>query len=144
MRAEANRVPIGHLDALLGLPWIDTRVDLPHKFEPESHKLKHLATDYGFINPFPHRALTDCLTMLKICSNFTFEEILEYRSIPWVVIRADVSYNDRQLAKDARFSWEKLGEKNYPKCWVKKIKINKLEELRKAYTFPIVEIKESV
>jgi hypothetical protein len=45
------------------------------------------------------------------------------------------------LAKKQRFSWEKIGDKTYPKWWVKKIKANKFDEEKKACTFPIVTVE---
>jgi DNA polymerase III subunit epsilon len=126
---------------LKALPWIDTRTDIPFPTEPDSRRLKHLAGDHGFVNPFSHRAVFDVLTMLKVLSHYDINAVLEYQKIPFVTVRAMVSYDDRQLAKDQRFSWEKLGEKTYPKCWVKRIKANKLEEEKKSCKFQIVPIQ---
>lgn len=130
--------------ALRQIPWIDTKTDIPFATEPDSRKLKHLATDHGFINPFAHRAVFDVLTMLRILSNYPIQEVLEYQKIPFVTARAVVSYEQRQLAKDFRFSWEKIGERSYPKMWVKKIKQNLLEKEvadAKAKGFQIVRIE---
>lgn len=124
------------------IPWIDTRTDLPFDVEPDSRKLKHMALEAGFINPFPHRALFDVMTMLKVMSQFPIEDIMGYRAVPWVVVRAMVSYDDRQLAKDARFMWEKVADKTYPKCWVKRIKQDQLEKERKDAKFSVVVIDE--
>lgn len=109
-------------------PWVDTKTDLPFETPPRSNHLGHLAYDMGFINPFPHRALSDVLTMLKVMSQFKFEDILAHAAIPWVTVRAVVPFDDKQKAKDRRYSWEKIGEKSFPKMWVKRIKVNKLEE----------------
>lgn len=108
------------------LPWIDTRVDIPFKEEPSSRRLNHLAADHGFLNPFPHRAVFDVLTMLKVLSHYPIDAVLEFQKIPFVTVRAVVSYEDRQLAKDLRYSWEKIGEKTFPKMWVKRVKENQL------------------
>lgn len=107
------------------LPWIDTRTDIPFASEPDSRKLKHLAGDHGFINPFAHRAVFDVLTMLRILSNYDIQQVLEFQKIPFMVVRAVVSYEQRDLAKARRYSWEKIGEKSYPKMWVKLVKENK-------------------
>lgn len=106
------------------LPWIDTRQDLPFEVEPESRKLKHLALDAGFINYFPHRAVFDVLTTLKVMSEFTMESIEAYQKIPIVTLRIMASYEQRQIAKDLRYSWERAGEKTYTKCWVKLVREN--------------------
>lgn len=110
------------------LPWIDTRTDIPFPKEPDSRRLNHLALDCGFINPFAHRAVFDVLTMLRILSNYELDKVLEYQSIPFVTCRAVVSFNDKEKAKAMRFSWEKIGEKTYPKFWVKRIKLNMLDD----------------
>ena len=102
--------------------WVDTMTDLPFVTPPESRKLKHIALDLGFINPFPHRAVTDVLTMLKVMSNFEFSKIVDLAKQPMVVMRALTGYDQRELAKAARYSWEKLGDKTYTKMWVKNIK----------------------
>lgn len=126
------------------LPWIDTRTDLPHKREPESRRLKHLALDHGFINPFEHRAVFDVMTMLRVAGQFDWEEVVKLSTIPWITVRALVSYDDREKAKKMRYSWEKLGTRNYPKLWVKKIRANQLENeqaLAKKEGFDVVKIE---
>lgn len=131
--AEVER-SIGKEEHLLcRMPWIDTRSDLPHEVEPESRKLKHLALDKGFINPFPHRAVFDVLTMLKVASHYDFQKIAELSQVPWVTMRALVDYDSREKAKELRYSWEKLGDKAYPKMWVRRIRENQIElETQKA------------
>lgn len=124
--AELTRADI-HTSRLRDLPWIDTRTDLPFLSEPDSRKLKHLALDCGFINPFPHRAVFDVLTMLRVFSQFPVEDVLTYQRIPFVTLRACVGYEQRELAKKQRYAWEKIGEKVYPKFWVKRVKENLME-----------------
>lgn len=53
---------------------VDTRTDLP---VPLAGKLKYLACERGFINPFPHRALFDVMTMLRILSEYDIERMAE-------------------------------------------------------------------
>lgn len=118
-------------------PWIDTRADIPFPSAPDSLKLKHLALDHGFINPFPHRAIFDVLTMLRVLSHYPIDEVIAYSQIPWVTVQALVSYDDRQLAKDQRYFWENLGDQKYPKCWVKRVKENQLEAEAEACKFAI-------
>jgi DNA polymerase-3 subunit epsilon len=130
--------------SLTRLPWIDSRTDLPHKREPESRRLKHLALDHGFINPFEHRAVFDVLTMLRVAGHYDWDEIVELSNVPWVTVRALVNYDDREKAKRLRYSWEKIGTRTYPKLWVKKIRANQLEreqELAKKEGFEIVKIE---
>lgn len=109
-------------NALRSLPWIDTRTDLPFEQEPDSRKLKHMAGDHGFLNPFAHRAVFDVLTMLRVLSHYDIAKVVEYARQPSVVLRALVDYAQRDLAKAQRYSWEKIGDKVFPKCWVKLVK----------------------
>jgi len=125
---------------LTTIPWIDTKADLPHTKEPGSNQLKHLAMDAGFVNPFAHRAVFDVLTMLRVLSDHDIQKVIECSKIPFVVVRAIVSYDDRQLAKDHRFMWENIGDMKYPKMWVKRIKEDKLEQLRKDCSFKVVQL----
>jgi DNA polymerase-3 subunit epsilon len=125
---------------LYSLDWIDTRYDLPFEKQPDSMKLKHLACDIGVINHFAHRALTDVLTMAVVFDRFPIQKILEYRKIPSVVVRAIVSYDNRQLAKDKRFSWERIDTKTYKGYWVKKIKANQFDALKKECNFNLALI----
>jgi DNA polymerase-3 subunit epsilon len=117
---------------LRSIPWIDTRTDLPFASEPDSRKLKHLALDAGFINPFAHRAVFDVLTMMRVFSNYDLKDILAYQAIPFVTIRAMVNFDNKELAKAQRFSWEKIGDKVYTKQWVKRIKQDRFEEEKQA------------
>lgn len=141
LMAELTRHAV-EAPVLRALPWIDSRTDLPFVTEPDSRKLKHLAGDHGFLNPFAHRAVFDVLTMLKILGHYDLQAILEYQKIPFITVRALVSYDERQLAKDQRFSWEKLGERSYPKMWVKRIKQDKLaQEENACKAFKIARIE---
>lgn len=103
------------------IPWIDTRRDLPFKEEPDSRKLEHLAASHGFLNPHSHRALFDVLTMLKLMSHYELKEIEAYRTIPWVLVRANVSIAEKDLAKKRKFYWDPN-----KKMWLKEIKANQI------------------
>lgn len=96
-------------------PIIDTMVDLP--FEADSRKLKYMAADHGFTNPFAHRAVFDVLTMLKIASNYDIGELILRAAMPTLTVVAQVNFDNRQKAKDAGFGWD--SEK---KIWYRKMK----------------------
>ncbi len=112
---------------LLGLPVIDTRHDLPFKKEPSSRRQEHLAAEHGFLNPFPHRALFDVMTCLRLLSCYDFADVFAMSKIPFVTVRANVSYDDKQKAKDQRFSWEEANGVKYPKWWVKAVRENAVD-----------------
>lgn len=121
--------------------WIDTRIDLSWDIPRKCNKLGHLAADIGFVNPFPHRALFDCLTLGKILSNFNFEEVMKRAASPLIHVKAEVSFDEKEKAKERGFRWEKLEDKTYPKWWVREMKECDLEALKKEAPFKIVRIK---
>lgn len=126
------------------IPWIDTRTDLPFAEEPDSRRLKHLAGDHGFLNPFSHRALFDVLTMLRVMSHYPMDKILAYQKIPFHTMRALVTFEHKELAKGQRYSWEKIGDEVFPKQWVKRIKEHLVpaeHDTCKKAGFDIVRIK---
>lgn len=105
------------------LPWIDTLHDINWGItDVRSRHLPYLCAEYGFINPFPHNAVADVWSMLRLLDAFDIEEIWERSKSPMVTLVAKVEYKDRQKAKDRRFRWEKEGDRHYPKRWVKIIK----------------------
>lgn len=104
------------------LPWIDTTMDVEFSDDITTRKLSYLAAEHGFLNPFSHRALFDVLTMMIVLDKYDLEPILFSASQPIVTVRAKVSYDDRQLAKDHKFYWEPDR-----KLWLKEMKLHKAQ-----------------
>lgn len=104
------------------IPWIDSKTDIPFEIQPDSMRLNHLAMDAGFINPFQHRALFDCMTTLKVISSFKFEDIVAYSKIPKIKIRALTDYHQKDLAKARSYQWDSAN-----KIWTKEIGQDKLQ-----------------
>ena len=117
------------------IPWIDTLTEMPWPDSFRCLQLGHIAAEFGFLNPFPHNALADVWTTAKIMDQFSWEEILKLHNSPTLIVRANVSYDDRNLAKDKRFRWETIGDKKYPKQWVKKMKAIHYAEEKMTYDF---------
>lgn len=91
----------------LNLPVIDTLRDIPFdEIDHPSRKLPHLAASHGFLNPFSHRAIFDVMSMLKILSKYEIEEVLEYKRAPTLRVMANVSYDEKDLAKAEGFRWD--------------------------------------
>lgn len=101
--------------------WIDTSTDPDYPAEITTRKLKYLAAEYGIVNPFSHRAVSDVLTMLSLFSKFDFYQTLENSQQPIVRILANVSFAEKDLAKEVGYRWD--GEKRQ---WYKELKANKL------------------
>jgi len=103
--------------------WIDTRIDLGII----SNRLTYIAADHGFINPFPHRALTDVLTMLKVLDAYDVEAVVARARIPNVCLQALVSFDNREKAKAIGYQW-----RGKFKRWLKLVKLDMVEIETKA------------
>jgi len=79
--------PVG--EKLANLQWIDSMVDSPWPKTIATRKLAYLAAEYGLINPFPHRSLTDALVMTEIIKDFDINEIIKRKNAPKVIAVAD-------------------------------------------------------
>ncbi len=127
-----------HHGSVVGMPlpnrtWIDTKIDVKYPWDCKNNALIYLAAYHGFVNPFPHAALYDVMTMLKVLGHYDIDEIAARADSPLVTMQALVNYDNRELAKKAGFSWENLGNKHYPKCWVKQFREY---DLKKMEPFP--------
>ncbi len=120
-------------------PWIDTLYDVDYPRNCTSRNLTYLAGFHGILNSFPHRAVTDVLTMLTVLSRYDIDEVVANASLPRLVVKAEVSFNDREKAKAKRFSWESPGKGGgkYPKSWVRIIREDQLDALKQECDFPI-------
>lgn len=119
---------------------IDTKTDLPGV---EAKYLGYMAADAGFLNPFPHRALSDCLTVLKLISLHdgkryptTIDDIVTRAKSPRVTIAAKVSFENNHLAKKRSFRWSPER-----KIWFKVIKELDLESETKQASFDIARVE---
>lgn len=119
---------------------IDTKLDLPGV---ESKHLGYMAADEGFVNPFPHRALSDCLTVLKLISLHdgkrkptTFEDILARARSSRLTIAANVTKANNDQARKRGFRWSP--ERT---VWHKTIREIDLDRIVKEAPFDICKIE---
>lgn len=106
------------------------RIDTMHDIElgPKmSSRLVYMAADRGFLNPFPHRAMFDVMTMMKLLDFYNFDRVVELAKSPRITVRALVSYDNRDRAKSRGYHW-----KPEDKLWTKIIKEINLEKEREA------------
>lgn len=82
--------------------WIDTRTDLPGV---ESKHLGYMAADHGFLNLFPHSALSDCQTVLKLASFYDIDEVVKRAQSPTIILVSHQKFEDNELAKARKFRW---------------------------------------
>lgn len=112
---------------------IDTCVDLPidrniHK----SNNLTTLAATHEFLNPFPHRAVFDVLTMLKIASKYDLADILKRQKSPMITLVSLTTYEENHFPKSAGFKFD-----GTEKVWKKRIKQFELENLNFKFKFRV-------
>jgi DNA polymerase-3 subunit epsilon len=76
-----------YMDFPAKIKWIDSDSDVPYPDSIQTRKLKYLACEHDFLNPFSHRALFDVLTMLRVVSHYDFKEIAALAAEPDVTLR---------------------------------------------------------
>lgn len=111
--ANAKRWHIEDLEK----PWIDTMTDIPYPARIKSRNLVTLCAEHGFLNPLAHRAMSDCISLWKLFTQYDEKEIVAIASTPMITLRADVNFAKKDLAKDAGYRWD--GER---KIWIKQVR----------------------
>lgn len=113
------------------LTWLDTMTDLPLPENMKARALSHLAAEHGFLNPFPHRALFDALTCLRLLACYPLEEVIRYATAPTVTLIAwNLPFERKDEAKNAGFQWDAAGRR-----WSKTVKDFQVEALKASLTF---------
>jgi DNA polymerase-3 subunit epsilon len=114
------------------IPLIDSVTDIPWPKGTKSKSLNYAAADHGFVNPWQHRALPDCLTLIRLLGQYDYSEIEKRAASPTISVLANVSYEDRELAKKAGFYWQPER-----KQWKKSLKLFEYEAESKTYPFSV-------
>jgi len=117
-------------------PWICTLEDIswPSELGLKSRpSVKDLALAYEIPVWSAHRALTDCIYLAEVlrrCSDL--ETLLMQGLEPRTLMKADVSYEERHLAKDSGFRW------NDPirGAWTRRISQREIRKL----PFPVTNV----
>lgn len=122
---------------VIELPWIDTKKDVIYPKHVRNTNLVALAAEHGFLNPFPHAALFDVFTMMKILSKYDIHEAIKYRDEKTYFIAATVDYANRTLASKRGYKWQECEGKTFDKTWVKAVKERNLEQERKEAPFTV-------
>ena len=112
------------------VPWIDTcrGVTWPMESRPGSN-LVSLCLDHGIGVIDPHRAISDCLMLCRLMARVAEQghdvsTILARGLRPTAIFEAKVAYEDRGVAKEAGFNWEKD-----KKRWTRKMAIEDASSL---------------
>lgn len=127
------------------LPWLDTMTDVPYPERVSTRKLGHLAADHGFLNPFPHRALFDVLTMMTLLGQYDIHEVIQLAAEPNVVLVAETQlpWKDKgvstNLAKARGYRWD-----GAQKTWSKTVKQSRVESELAHKEFPVTVIQKAL
>jgi len=119
--------------------WIDFLSDIPYGPKIKGHSVAHIAADHGFVNPFPHRALTDVLTMVSVIERgkYNMKKVVEDCQSPMLTVRAKVSFEQKEMAKKKGFKWNPTD-----KVWFKALRENQYIKERETYAFETTIEKE--
>lgn len=90
------------IEPVAGKLWIDAMTEVPYPSDKTARRLTYLASEHGFVNPFPHDAISDVLTMLKIADLYDWNRIVEMARTPTYVVQAVMPFT-----KDEMFSTRK-------------------------------------
>lgn len=111
-------------------PWLDTQYDVDYPRSCVGRSLIYLAGFHGMVNPFPHRAMTDALIMLTVLARYDLGQVIANSQRKWLIVQANVSYDEREKAKAKGFRWQSDGGRTYDKCWVKRMREDQLPALQ--------------
>ena len=138
--AHFDKSFLSALDANLAnsKPWVDSRTDMPPEAyaKGKSASLKYLCADHGFLYE-AHRAVSDVLAMLRLVAMYDIDAVIKRSQIPNVEVRAQVSYDDRLLAKELGFYW-----KADLKQWRRPMKLDEVQALKDSAGFPVILCEE--
>ncbi len=105
--------------------WLDTLVDIEY---PKGwvKQLTCLAAYHGFINPFPHNAVFDVMTMIKVLSFYSLDKVVETARTPTIAARiVHVPFEDKEWPKSHGF--HSYYHNNKFQFWIKVFKEDKFD-----------------
>ena len=135
---DDQRLPILRNQNQEPLPWLCSMTDMtwPKQSRP-GQSLINLALDHGIGVSTAHRALTDCQLLSELLTRLTPDELdhlMAQALRPTAIFQAQVSYDDRQLAKDAGFKWDADR-----KIWFRKMAIEDTQNL----CFSVIQLSKT-
>jgi DNA polymerase-3 subunit epsilon len=125
------------------IPWLDTMTDIKYPDRCIGRSLEAVCVYHRVMNLRPHRALTDVQAMMEVFKMYEFDEIkktyMDLISTPQFVVQAQVSFDDKDLAKKESFRWQEANMKQFPKKWVKVMTEKEIEAAQ--YPFPVRKLE---
>lgn len=113
----------------------DTMIDVPWGKHVKQKNLTYLAGAHEMYNPFPHRAITDAMTMMKLFFMYPLDEIVLSAQSEFVKVKALVSIKEKNLAKNRKFWFDPE-----TKSWYKEMRIMQLQKESPEYEFSYVTV----
>lgn len=117
--------------------WIDLYQDLP--WQVPVGKLSHVMADHGFLNYFPHSAMSDAQGVILVSTKYDPNLLVARAQSPVVILRSRQNQIDNDLVKQPpfKFRWNPA-----TKIWWKPVKEQDVDEVIKQALFPITVEKE--
>lgn len=123
--------------------WIDSLEDIEYPSRITHKSMAGLEHAHGFINPFPHRAVTDVLSMLKVAAHYDFDRMAMLAQSKKVTLVAELQAPNwrnkdeveqfnriKHKVSKARFRWDADQKK-----WKKRVHRLLLDEGKIQYDF---------
>ncbi len=118
-------------------PWICSMEDVswPSKLNLRGRpSVRDLAIAYEIPVWSAHRALTDCIYLVEVLKRCNDLELLLIQALePRRLMKAEISYDQRQLAKNAGFRWNDP----VPGAWTRRLSEREIQEL----DFKVIEVQ---
>lgn len=120
--------------------WVDTRRDVKYGINSACRVLSHLVLEHGHIvDPSTlHRAKADIKLMETLLSGYDFKEIFKRAVARRIVLAAEVTFDQKDLAREKGFRWQKLSAddpRTFNKRWVYEVIEPELLEFRESCSF---------
>lgn len=123
--------------------WIDSFKDIEFPSRIRSKSQAMLEHSHGFINPFPHRALTDVLSLLKIISNYDLDRMVVLAKSPLVTLQAVLTppnWSDQKELQEFNLKKNKVARAQFKwnpenKTWTKKVHKILIDEGKVTFDF---------
>ena len=142
---DHDEVRLRGVDLGRATPWICSKEDIDWPYRSTS--LFYIGAELGFLNPFPHDALSDVMSMFKcvgeavkrgILPSFSF--MVEHAAKEDMYVHGNPGFHRKEEAKLLGFRWQQVDDVRVEKRWVKKIKVDDFAALKQRCPFEIEEV----
>ena len=129
-----NPLPVLYKD-MKPMQWLCTMTDFSFPQQNRSNdSLVNLALSHGIGVSSAHRALTDCQLIATLFDRMdNLESMITHALRPKALYKAEVSFAEKDLAKEAGFQWNTV----IPKAWTKKMVEEDIADL----PFQVVKVR---